>query len=299
MNEKHVGSIRLDKVFGYLRQPWCIAPDYFEGAFQAAAVLVAAGKLGETVRAVGSSLASPSLSAGPGRSRNPKRMGALYAVDPDGVGVITIAGVIGKKLEDWECNCGMVDVDDIGAVLRMAVEDQNVKAVLLDIDSPGGTITGVPELAEKIRAAMQVKPVVSYTDTLMASAGYWLGSQAAAVYAAPTAAVGSVGVYIPILDISGLYQKLGLKTDVVVSGTLKAMGYPGTSLTEAQREYLQARVTETHRTFMDAVRGTRGPIAEEFFQGQCEYAERAKKAGFVDSLSDYETARRDALALAA
>lgn len=288
---------RIDKLVGFLRQTWCVSPDYFEGTVQMVAMALASPRLADAVRVIAEQVRTVQPAA-MARQRDGKRLASIYSVDLDGVARINIAGVIGKALTEDECKWyGMVDVDDVSAVLQMAVNDPAVKAIMLDIDSPGGTITGVPELADQIMAARGRKPIMAYTDTLMCSAAYWIGCQASALYASKTAAVGSIGVYIPILDISGLYEKLGLKADVISSGDLKAMGFPGTSLTEVQRQYLQDRVTETHGEFMEAVRNVRGNISEDNFRGQAMYAQHAKSGGLLDDLSDFETARRDALRL--
>ena len=111
----------------------------------------------------------------------------------------------------------------------------NVQRIVLDIDSPGGTVAGTPEAAAQIAAANKVKRVDAWTGNLMCSAAYYLAAGCRGVYAAPSATVGSIGVYLPVVDRSEMYKAMGVKVDIIKSGKYKGMGFPGTSLTDDQR----------------------------------------------------------------
>jgi ClpP class serine protease len=102
----------------------------------------------------------------------------------------------------------------------------------LDIDSPGGTVAGTPELAAAVSALDQKKPVYAFSSGLMASAAYWIASQARAIYATPSAQVGSIGVVQAVVDRSAAINAAGIKVEVFSVGKYKAMGAPGTPLTD-------------------------------------------------------------------
>lgn len=204
----------------------------------------------------------------------------------DGIATIKISGVIGKKLPKWMAAFGMVDVDDIGKMVEQANADPEVKSILLDIDSPGGSVTGVPETANVIRDS--VKSVYAYSDTLMASAAYWLASGASGIFASESALVGSIGVFVPILNMKKMYEAAGIEVEVIKSGALKAAGYPGTALTQAQRDDLQASVDFVYNKFTDFVssrESVNGQPVSETMQGQDFYGEQAVESALVDGIT--------------
>ncbi len=212
----------------------------------------------------------------------------------NGIATIPVHGVIGQKLGLLEKSCGAVGVEDISMDLRMAVSDPSAHAILLDISSPGGVIGGVPELASEIKAAASKKPVYAFTDSEMASAAYWLAASAGEIYASPSADIGSIGVYLPWIDQSAAYEARGLKVDLIknTGGTYKGMGFPGTSLTEAQREELQAGVDEVYAMFAGHVIEARQDrdfvLSLEALRGQTFMADRAYKNGLTDGVKTRE-----------
>src|SRR5690349_6563448 len=118
------------------------------------------------------------------------------------IAVVPIHGVIEHR-SSWLMEIlGGASVEGISAQLRAAVADPEVRAIVLDIDSPGGSVAGITELADEIRAARKTKRVYALANTTAASAAYWLGSQAAAFYATPSAQVGSIGIVGVHLDFS-------------------------------------------------------------------------------------------------
>jgi hypothetical protein len=169
----------------------------------------------------------------------------------NGVGILPICGPIGSNLSPIEKMLGGCDVADISASFDAFAVDPSVRTLLLDVDSPGGTVTGVPELAAQIAAFP--KPTLAFTSGEACSAAYWLASQADDFLATPSASVGSVGVYLALLDSSAALARSGLFVDVIKAGTYKAAGFPGTSLSEEQRALLQERVDMVHRMFMGAI----------------------------------------------
>jgi len=214
--------------------------------------------------------------------------------DDDGVRTISVAGVLGKGMAAWELMLGATDYDDLTDSVRKAIMDTSVRAIVLKFDSGGGSGCGVVECAAAIQQARAVKPIIAYTDTCMASAAYWLGCSCTAVYASASSYVGSIGTIIPLLDISGYYEQLGIKQELFVSGPLKGAGWPGTSLTDAQRAHFQAIVDYHAGVFKGHVLANRVNVAPEAMQGQVIFGSLAPAHGLIDQMATYEIARDDA-----
>lgn len=204
----------------------------------------------------------------------------------DGVGVIPIYGVIGKNLAPIEKMLGAADVDEVASHVKEFAVDPNVHTILLDLDTPGGTVTGVPELADLI--GRQTKPTVAFTSSCACSAGYWIGSQADRFIATPSAAVGSIGAYIPFLDSSAALAAEGMFVDLIKAGKFKGAGYPGTAMTEEQRAHLQTKVNQLHSVFKDSVRAKRQYVRESDMEGQDFYGREAAEKRLLTGLASRE-----------
>lgn len=209
------------------------------------------------------------------------------AIDSDGIASIHIMGPIGKNLSKIEQSCGATSIEQVRAEHKLAVQN-GARGILLDFDSPGGTITGTPELAALI--AQKPVPTVAYTEDIMASAAYYLAAGADAIVAAPSAEVGSIGVYIPWMDSSARYEAAGLKPDPIVNtgGDLKAIGFGG-KLTDEQRAYLQADVDGAFNDFKSHVLRHRA-VSPDAMRGQCLSGEAAKAASLIDVIGDRDHA---------
>ena len=209
--------------------------------------------------------------------------------EPQSVGpvaVIPIFGVIGKHLSMLETACGGVDLDGTADAIAVAVHDPEVTSILLHFNSPGGTVTGTPELAARIKAAAKVKPVVAYTDNQMCSAAYWLGSQCTAIFASQTADVGSIGVYMALLDESVALAQAGVKVNVVKAGKHKTAGAPFQPLSDEDRARFQAEVDFIYAKFTAAVSEQRPDVDEATMQGQSFNGEQAARNGLTDGVVD-------------
>jgi len=198
--------------------------------------------------------------------------------------IIPVKGVIGKNLSELESMCGCCDVHSIEEMLEECERDPSIKTIILDIDSPGGTSVGVPELANRIKNCS--KEVISFTGNECCSAAYWIGSQASAFYATPSSSVGSIGVYIAFPDCSEAYKMEGVKMDVIKSGAYKGAGIPGTSLDEGQRKMLQQEVSDIHADFKEAVKSVRSFVEDSSMEGQQFSGKRAAEAGLVTALTN-------------
>lgn len=148
--------------------------------------------------------------------------------------------------------------------LRAAANDPTVSGILLAIDSPGGTVAGTEALAGDVRAARRVKPVHALATDLMASAAYWIGSQAGAVYAEnKSALIGSIGTVLTVYDQSAAAEAEGIKTLVFATGPVKGAGTPGAPVTDEQAAYFQQVVNGIQQHFDTAVRTGRAMTATQ------------------------------------
>lgn len=202
----------------------------------------------------------------------------------DGTGVIPIAGVIGKSLSPLEKMTGAVDVSDISDTIDEYAMNPQVTRIAFQVSSPGGTVTGVEELANKVRNI--AKPTMSYSDTEMASAAYWVAAAADKVVASPSSTVGSVGVYMVVADYSEAAKAEGIKMIVIKAGQHKAIGVPGAEVTDAHQAHLQEGVDEIHADFKAAVLKTRKMVKAEDMEGQVFSGKQAAQRGLVTGLAD-------------
>ena len=161
-------------------------------------------------------------------------------------------------------------------------------------------VNGTPETAAMVREIASQKPCVAFTDSLMASAAYYVGSQANMIVASPSATVGSIGVMIPWVDRSQAYENEGLKVEVFKNSgaPYKGMGTPGTSLTAEQREQLQQRVDEIAATFKSDVQaGRNNRVKDGAMRGQVFMAAGAKNAGLIDEVGGRNLALRSLISI--
>lgn len=206
-----------------------------------------------------------------------------------GVSVIPIHGVIAHRaaaLNQMSTNVG-TSVEHIRRDLQAALADDQVHSILLDVDSPGGSVSGIDALASEIREARKSKPIIAHTEGMMASAAYYLASQADRVFATRGAAVGSIGVIASFLDDHRLLQGKGLDPVVVKSVPAKAGIQSNGTFSDADRADLQREVDAYHAQFVEAVAAGRGiPLdrAAAMGDGRVYTGTDAVERGFVDEL---------------
>ncbi|MFN6044020.1 MAG: S49 family peptidase [Verrucomicrobiota bacterium] len=217
---------------------------------------------------------------------------SLLSVE-NGVGVVAIEGPILRKPDLFaRAFMGANDSDEIGDAIREASERDDIKAVFLDIDSPGGTVAGTPELAAAVASLNERKPVYAFSSGLMASAAYWIASQARAIYATPSAQVGSIGVVQAFLDQSAALESAGLKVEVFSVGKYKAMGAPGSRLTDDQRELIQSNLEDIAADFHAAVLARGRSIPAEAMEGQTFSGRQAQRYNLAGMVPDRQEAMR-------
>lgn len=208
----------------------------------------------------------------------------------DGVGVLPIEGVIGKKMNLMTAISGGTSTQLAARDLSAALNDPSVHSIILAIDSPGGTADGTEPLANLVREARGKKPIVALADGTMASAAYWIGSAADAVYAADSITqVGSIGVVQKHIDISGAQAKDGIKTTEVTAGKFKRSVSSYAPLSEAGRREMQDDVDYVYSRFVAAVAQNRGVSEEKVLHnmadGRTFRGQQAVAAGLIDGIS--------------
>jgi signal peptide peptidase SppA len=200
------------------------------------------------------------------------------------VAAIQVSGPISKESNSF----GGASTVEARLAIESALRDPAVKGILLHIDSPGGSVAGVGDLADDIHAANQVKPLVAYIEDTGASAAYWLASQAGKVYASRHAEVGSIGVYSAIHDSSKAAEDAGVKAYLVTSGGIKGAGYPGTKVPEQAIASLQKQVDGVNDLFLEAIMRGRGLTAEQakaINTGETWGAKEAQRLGLIDGVA--------------
>lgn len=202
------------------------------------------------------------------------------------VAVIPIYGVITPRADVMTDMSGGTSIDRLQQTLRSALADPKVKSILLDVNSPGGSVAMLNEMATEIRQARRVKPVVAVANTMAASAAYQLASQASELVVTPSGSVGSIGTIATHDDISAMLAKDGVKTTVVSAGKFKAEMSPFAPLTDDAKAELQKTVDKYHAMFVQDVARGRGVTVEQvrndYGQGRMLLARDALAAGMVD-----------------
>jgi signal peptide peptidase SppA len=165
-------------------------------------------------------------------------------------------------------------------------------AILINIDSPGGSVSGVGELATKIREARSRKPIIAIANSYAGSAAYWLGSQASVLLVTPGGQVGSIGVFSLHVDSSKAMGDAGLRVSLITSARYKAEGNPYSPLSKEARQNVQREVNAYHKMFAEAVAlGRKVPVAKvngpSFGEGRMKMARPAVSAGMADKIATY------------
>lgn len=210
-----------------------------------------------------------------------------------GIAVIDVKGTMMRNVHPLVAKLfGLVDTARLRETINEVAESGKFEGILLDIDSPGGSASGIEEASEAVRMANEKMPVYSYVEGLMASAAYWVGSQARTIVASNSSKVGSIGVYLPVVDSSESYKSQGIKVELIKNkeATYKGAGFEGTSLSDDQKEYMQEMVQDIFEDFKGGVLSARPQIKTEAMRGQVYLGRRAKSVGLVDMNGSYEDA---------
>jgi signal peptide peptidase SppA len=224
--------------------------------------------------------------AGRSDQRTVTKSGGLIAVLP-------MYGVIAQRFDMMMAYCGGTSTEAFADAFDAAMADPNVSAIVIDCDSPGGSVQGTPELAKRIMNARgKGKQIVAVSNGCMASAAYWICSAADEVVASPSAEVGSIGVFCVHVDQSAMNEMVGLKYTLIKAGDHKAEMNPWEPLSPDAKNFALGQVEEMNDMFVGAVAKQRGAstkaINDDYGQGRCFTAKQALAAGMIDRIATLE-----------
>ncbi len=287
-------------------QPWAIEPTKGQAILDFLILAAAGGKVPEAEALALAEEAEARMAAAFAHSTleakrlNP-RTEAKIAKAPGGVAVIPVHGVMAQRVGLLEMSSGGVSTDTVGRQVAAAAADSEIKAIVLHVESPGGSVYGMAELSDRIFKARDAKPVIAQIDSYAASAAYWAASQATEIVVSPGGDVGSIGVLTVHDDISERLAAEGIKRTIVSAGDHKVEGNPYEPLTDEARDTLQTRVDDAHADFIGTVARGRGieaaEVAENYGKGRMVKASRAVSIGMADRVATFEdTLRRFAAA---
>lgn len=208
----------------------------------------------------------------------------------DGVAVISVSGVMAKRFNLFQAISGGVSTEMLGAKIQQALDDDDAHSIILDIDSPGGSVDGTPELANIIFEGREQKNIIAYANGLMASAGYWIGSACNEVYSSSvTTQVGSIGVVAQHVDVSKADKQRGVKRTEIYAGKYKRIASSYEPLTEDGRASIQDQVDYLYSIFVGTVSKHRGVSEETVLSDMADarvfIGQQAVDAGLVDGIT--------------
>lgn len=207
----------------------------------------------------------------------------------NGIAIIPIVGTIIPRGDMLMESSGAISTQRIAAAFRSAMSNPDVGSIILDMDSPGGQVGGVDELATEIFQARGQKRIVAVANHLAASAAYWLATAADEVVVTPSGEVGSIGVFAMHQDISQALEAEGVKVNLIAAGKYKVEGNPFAPLDDEARAAIQGRVDDYYQMFAGAVARNRGVKRAEvvggFGEGRVVGAKQAVALGMADRVA--------------
>jgi signal peptide peptidase SppA len=208
----------------------------------------------------------------------------------DGVAILNVEGPIFRYANLFTTISGATSVEGLAADFQSALDSGSVKQILLNVNSPGGQVDGIQELADLIRAGSSQKPVTAYVDGLAASGGYWLAAAAPTIIAAESSLLGSIGVVASVRDNRSAQERQGVRTYEIVSSK-SPYKRPDASTDEGRAVILEMvdALAEIFIGRMAAFRSTTVEnVEQKFGQGKTLIASRAVAAGMADEIGSFE-----------
>ena len=221
--------------------------------------------------------------------RAPEGQRRYLNVLDNGIAILSVQGVLGKKMNMFMDISGGTSMQMATDEFKEAVADESVKAIFMDIDSPGGSVDGTADMANAIRDARGVKPIVAFTDGGIFSAAYWIASAADKIIMSnETVMAGSIGVIARHVDFSKQLDAIGITETEITAGKFKSPYPDSKPLSDFGREVIQADVDTLYSAFVQAVSDNRGldiNNLEQWADGRCFIGQAAIDAGLVDSIA--------------
>lgn len=208
------------------------------------------------------------------------------------IAVLPLFGVIFPRANMMTDVSGATSAEMFGKQFDALIKDPDIGAIIVDVDSPGGQVSGIEELSTKIYEARGTKPIVAVANHTMASAAYWIGSAADEVVITPSGGVGSIGVIAMHEDVSAALEKEGIKISLISEGKYKTEGNPYEPLSEESRAAIHGRVAEHYDRFIKAVARNRGvkasAVRNGFGEGRVVSSSQAVDFGMADRVATLE-----------
>jgi signal peptide peptidase SppA len=269
-------------------QPWAICPDKLRelvGVFEA--------------RRTGEAAATGELATDRQRAREARaatigaklrQVGGMLVDQVGKVAVLPLHGTITQRPSVFNSFSGGTSAEQFAAAHLELVRDAGVKSIVWDVDSPGGSVAGVPEAFASLLSARGKKRVAAVSNTLNASAAYWLSAAADELVASPSSLTGNIGIYAVHEDASKRNEKDGVKPTFISAGKYKVEGNDTGPLGDEARAAIQQRIDDYYRLFVNDVARARNTSIESvrngYGEGRALTAERARTARLVDRVGD-------------
>jgi signal peptide peptidase SppA len=265
------------RILSYIRtHPWAMHPGAFSAMLEVVELRASGVRFGKAAKKarIEAARRSPAMAAAPGS-----------------IAILDLMGVMSQRMGMMGEISGGTSTERFQKSFQSALADPNVAAIVLNVDSPGGSVHGVQELANVIAAARGQKPVTAVANSQAASAAYWVASQADELVVCPGGEVGSIGVIACHEDFSALNERVGVKVTYITApeGGHKAEGNPDEPLSSDAQAHLQGVVNEYYDAFVRAVAGGRkaslSTVREQFGKGRMMTAQRAVDVGMADRVA--------------
>lgn len=264
--------------------PWAILPE------RLAAIAMVLHRAADGVKLSPDEIRA-AIGDAPAAAAERRAQDAAVSAGGGAIAVLPLFGVVSHRIHQVDdiSGPGGTSTERFAQRFRSLVNDPAVESIVLDIDSPGGTVQGVPELAEEIFAARDKKKVVAVSNSMAASAAYWIGTAASELVVTPSGEVGSVGVWTSHADASKFWEARGIKWSLIYAGKHKIEGNQYEPLSDETRAVIQADVDAYYEMFVKAVAKHRGVKASDvrngFGEGRMVRAKEAVDAGMADRVA--------------
>ncbi len=205
------------------------------------------------------------------------------------IAIIPIKGTIASSNGDGDFfRSGTIGSNSIVGFIESAAKDKNIKGIILNINSPGGTVVASKEIADAVKNVD--KPVVALIREVGASGAYWVASASDYIIADPLSVTGSIGVIGSYLEFSDLFSEYGVKYQEIKTGDYKDLGNPFKNLSENERGLLVGKLQIIHNYFVNEVSKNRGRDLSRYGNGLFYLGTEAMDIGLIDALGDKDDA---------
>lgn len=212
-----------------------------------------------------------------------------FHINPKGIAIIRIYGVLTKKTEAFDHILDMTSYENIHEEIESALEDKSIETILLDIDSPGGEVNGIFDLADFIYSARGKKRLIAIANDDAYSAAYAIASSAEKIFVSRTSGVGSIGVIASHIDQSRFDEKQGIKYTTIFASSRKNDLNPHEPITSESLESLQKEVGRLYEMFLQLIARNRGLSIEKIRSTEAGlyFGEKAVEIGLADGVTTF------------